>query len=326
VEEIMHLFNPKSGDILLDATLGQGGHSKEYLERSGPDSRVVGIDADESALVTAREVLAPYKDRVETIRTNFWQIKDSFVGGGILSSEGKSPLFNHILFDLGVGSHQLADTKRGFSFTQGTSLAMRYGEGDLPSSSIAEINELTRRLGVYPDAADLLTGLSVKGLTEVISTFGEERFAPRIAKAIHGVETTSAQELAELIAEAVPGQYRHGRINPATRTFQALRLAVNRELEVLQAALPQAVEFLAPEGKLAVISFHSLEDRIVKHFFKEQAMHCICPPQQPECICNHTPTLAILTKKPVTASEEEVKVNPRSRSAKLRVAQKIASP
>lgn len=333
--EVMSLFAPQPGDRLLDATVGHGGHAKAFLEATGPTGTVVGLDADAAALAVAKENLAVFGDRAKLVQMNFGEMKDSDDGGGILPAEqepreaataewGKPQLFTHILFDLGIGSHQLADSARGFSFTSADSLSMRYGQGELPAAQCNCLNVLQRRIGNYPDVPDILQYLSETDLAEVIRTYGEERYARRIVAAITAppLATTSAQ-LAQKIAAAVPAAYAHGRIHPATRTFQALRLAVNRELEVLTAALPQAMQLVIPGGKVGVISFHSLEDRIVKHFFKKLVSTCSCPPEQPECTCDRQPELRLLTKRPVRAGAEEVGRNPRSRSAKLRVAQKI---
>lgn len=313
VNEVLELFQPKSGDTLLDATLGQGGHARVYLQATAPAGSVVGLDADEVSLVQAQERLAPFSSRLTTIHANFAYINDAITGGGIVQKAKRGNLqhstFQHILFDLGIGSHQLADPDRGFSFESGGSLTMRYGTGEhLPAAYVPALNYLERKLGRLPDVADLLAGLSAAELAEVIYTYGEERFRGRIAAALKTQPyPTTSQALAEVVTQAVPGRYRHGRIHPATRTFQALRLAVNRELESLTAALPQAWARLAPKGVLAVISFHSLEDRIVKHTFRHWAT---------------TPGETILTKKPVRAAPEEIAVNPRSRSAKLRAIRK----
>lgn len=323
VKEVLAALNPKGEDRLLDATLGLGGHTAAYLKAGGDNTTAVGIELDEAALTQARTKLAPFGSRVTYIQGSYHEAKDLITGGEILSPD--NTLFTHILLDLGFGSHQLTDASRGFSFGNTAGLSMRYSStGSLPPASVPALNRLQERLGRTPDVPDLLQYLSREELAQIIRTYGEEKFAGRIAKKLtdEASKFQSAADIAAAVTEAVPGMYRHGRINPATRTFQALRLAVNRELEVLTAALPQLVQLLKPQGKIAVISFHSLEDRIVKRFFQAQAKGCICPPSQPICTCGHTPTLTILTKKPVEAGEEEVQANPRSRSAKMRVAQK----
>lgn len=324
VEEVIALFDPQPGDSLLDATVGGGGHAAAYLDRTGPTGHVVGFDADERSLGYAADKLKPYGTAATLHHENFFNLKDSFKGGGILPKE-----FTHVLFDLGFASHQLLDHARGFSFASATSLAMRYGEGDnLPAAQIAALNRVSKRLGYHPDVPDLLEALTAEELAQVLRAYGEERYARRVAAAIK--ETTplpaTATALADVVRQAVPSQYERGRIHPATRTFQALRVAVNRELEALEQALPQALELLAETGKLAVISFHSLEDRIVKRWMRAEAKGCICPPVQPICTCGRSPRVEIVTKKPVRASASELTQNPRARSAKLRVARKIRSP
>lgn len=304
-EEFLSLCPPGPDSILLDVTVGHGGHAQAFLEATGGTGRVWGLDADAAALTVAREKLRAYQGRVELREGNFVHLKDSMSGGGILQQE-----FTHVLFDLGIGSHQLADPQRGFSFQEGTKLSMRYGDlHDLPPAQLTALNALERHIGVYPDVADLLRGLSAKDLADVIYHYGEERYSRRIAAALKAAvmhrPIVSAQELGTIVAAAVPASYERGRIHPATRTFQALRLAVNRELEAVTVALPQAVEVLTPGGYLAVISFHSLEDRIVKQFLRAAK-----------------PTLTVLTKKPLRASSAEIAHNPRARSAKLRAGRK----
>lgn len=316
VGQIREHFQPKKGDILLDATLGMGGHAKMFLDAS-PDTRVIGIEADAKALESAKELLAEYGDRVRYILGTYARLEDLLQEVGIAS-------VTHVLFDLGIGSHQLEDSSRGFSFAGGEGLSMRFGSFEnLPPSSLDAVKALERRIGYPPDVEDLISHLSQRDLAFLIRTYGEERYASRIARGIQEAGATSAKELTEAIARVVPSVYRKGKIHPATRTFQALRLAVNRELESLEAALPQALKMLAPDGLLAVISFHSLEDRIVKQYFRREARDCICPPTQIECICGHKAQLTLLTKKPIRPKEEEIMDNPRARSAKLRIARKL---
>jgi 16S rRNA (cytosine1402-N4)-methyltransferase len=327
VDEIISLFTPKPKSRLLDATLGTGGHTRAFLEAAGPNAAAVGLDADPAALTAAKEELSPLSNQVAYVNANFANLNDALVGGGIVEGELRSlpntppypemprPAwlrrqlsgFTHILFDLGVGTHQLADLDRGFSFRGTGWLDMRYGhQQNLPDAQLPALNRLTARLGRYPSAADLIRGLAVDDLAQVLRLYGEERFAKRIARALHDTsDRKAAGQVAELVKQAVPARYEHGRLHPATRTFQALRLAVNRELEALAQALPQAVTLLTKGGIIAVISFHSLEDRMVKRFLRSAS------------------ELTVLTKKPVRAGEQEVKANPRSRSAKLRAAKKI---
>jgi len=304
VNEILELFQPNQSSRLLDATLGTGGHTKAFLVSAGRSATAVGLDADPQALKVAQAELTQYQHRVSYLNTNFANLKDSIIGGGIL--KGEPPLFTHILFDLGIGSHQLADPDRGFSFRGEGTLTMSYGQLEgLPEAHVTAINQLTGHLKRYPDAGDLIRELAVKDLAQVVRFYGEERYANRIAGALKSAHPlTTARQLSEVVRQAVPHNYERGRIHPATRTFQALRLAVNRELEALIQALPQAVDLLTKDGRIAVVSFHSLEDRIVKNFFRQSS------------------TLTILTKKPITAGEAERAANPRSRSAKLRAAQK----
>lgn len=313
VSEVLELLNPKPGDTLLDATLGHGGHAKAFLD-SASDTKVIGIDADGAALEIAKQTLISYGDRVTYIHSNFYEVPDVRV--------------NAVLMDLGIGSHQIADEMRGFSFTSSGTLSMRYGDHtSLPDSYLASINNVTQKLQRYPDTEDIVHYLSPIELSELVRVYGEEKYAGVVGNAIAGGRPyASAKKLAEALKEALPAFYEKGRIHPATRTFQALRLAVNRELEVLEATLPKAVRSLVPGGRIAVISFHSLEDRIVKRYFRAEAQGCVCPPEQVVCVCEHKPTLEILTKRPVTATEEEQQTNPRSRSAKLRGALRLAPP
>lgn len=312
-------FLPASdGSTLLDLTVGLGGHTHQYLASSST-SRAVGIDADPAALAVASERLSAFNDRVTLLNGNFANLT------ALLESAGLTAPFSHILLDLGIGSHQLASADRGFSFQSDAPLIMAYGDQTgLPPAQLDALNVLQQRLGHVPDSHEIIHFLSVDDLAAVIRHYGEERYAGRIARRLkeHAAPTITARQLADLISASVPPAYRHGRIHPATRTFQALRLAVNRELEALSVVLPQAVARLASGGRLAVISFHSLEDRIVKHFFRQQARNCICPHTQPICTCSHQQNLAIITNKPIRPNEAEIKQNPRSRSAKLRVAQK----
>lgn len=311
----MQLFSPHSGDLLLDATIGHGGHAKAYLEATNPDGTVIGLDADPAALIVARQNLAKYGARVQVLNVNFTHLNDALKRGGMVES-GDSTFHNvpprHILFDLGLGSHQLADPTRGFSFLAGSSITMAYGPlSVLPPAQVPALNALEKHLGFLPDVSEILSGLTTPDLAELIRVYGEERYAERVAQAIkHSLPIETALELARVIADAMPGRTRppkpwRRRIHPATRTFQALRLAVNRELESLAVALPQALGLLKPGGVVAVISFHSLEDRLVKQFFRA-----------------HKGTGEILTKKPIQATEAEIRRNPRSRSAKLRAARK----
>lgn len=311
VAELLDIWRPKTGDRLLDATLGLGGHARAFLEASLPAGMVVGLEADEEALAQAKHSLAEFGERVIYVHGNFSQLKDLVAhamglrqGGEILQS------FSHVHFDLGVGSHQLADPARGFSFHSSGPLLMKYGQvEDFPPSNLAWLNQITGQIGHLPEAVEILAVASADQLAELIRLYGEERYSQRIAQAIKesAQVPVRAAQLADLIAQAVPAGYERGRIHPATRTFQALRLAVNRELEALQAALPQALGCLAPGGWLTVISFHSLEDRLVKWFLRQHQRQ----------------KLTIVTKRPLRAGEVERQANPRARGAKLRAARKM---
>ena len=294
--EVLDALAPRPGKEYLDGTLGAAGHAEGILKASAPDGRLLGLDLDLEALTIAHQRLIAYEDRTIIRQASYHQapliLRD--IGWGKLAG---------ILLDLGVSSMQIDRPERGFSFMEAGPLDMRFNQEKGPT------------------AADLVNNLSEEALAEIIWEFGDERYSRRIARAIVAARPiTTTQDLASVIKAAVPGYT--SRIDPATRTFQALRIATNQELETLSASLPKLVDCLEPGGRIAVISFHSLEDRIVKVFFKKESKDCICPPEQPVCTCGHKASLKILTKKPIRASEEEVKSNPRSRSARLRIAEK----
>jgi 16S rRNA (cytosine1402-N4)-methyltransferase len=290
--EVIAGLAPRSSGRYIDGTLGGGGHSAAILEASAPDGRLLGIDADPAALAAGAARLASFGARAVLAHGNFRDL------GQLAQAHGFEPA-DGILLDLGVSSHQLDTPERGFSFMADAPLDMRMD----PTSG--------------QTAADLVDELPESELADLIYRYGEERGSRRIARAIVAarrsgrIATTGA--LAEIVARAVGG--RHGKIHPATRTFQALRIAVNRELESLEAALPQSVSLLAPGGRLAVIAFHSLEDRIVKQFFRAESGYAgaVGPSR-----------LHILTKKPIEAQAAEARANPRARSAKLRIAERNA--
>lgn len=288
----------------IDGTLGGGGHTSLILERGAPDARVLGIDADPLALTRVAERLA-----AEVAANRLVLRQGNFADLGRLAAEAAFLPVDGVLLDLGLSSDQLADTMRGFSFATDAPLDMRFDPERGQS------------------AADLVNTLEESALADVIWRYGEERRSRAIARRIVHARQRAAiartTELARLVAEAVPG--RPGGIHPATRTFQALRIVVNDELGSLERALPQAVEALAPEGRLAIITFHSLEDRIVKTFIRAEARGCICPPESPVCVCGHAPRLRDLTRHPIVASAEEVAANPRARSAKLRIAERLVN-
>ncbi len=298
LDEVLRGLNLHPGQRYIDGTLGAGGHAEAILQAIAPDGQVLGLDADPVALNSARQRLAPYNDRVHLVNANFSQLAT------IAHSYDFVPVHG-ILLDLGLSSMQLGDAERGFSFQNEGPLDMRYD----PSGPTT--------------AADLVNNLSQSELADLLYRFGEERRSRSIARAIVAARPVhSTRELADVVARAIGGR-RGARIHPATRTFQALRIAVNDELERLSSALSEATTILAPSGRLAVISFHSLEDRIVKNFFLQESKDCICPPEQLICTCGHQATLRIITRKPIIASSDEINVNPRARSAKLRVAERM---
>jgi len=301
-EEIIHYLNPQLGDLIIDCTLGGGGHSKEFLKRVLPQGKVLGIDLDPLAIKAARQE-TKNSSRLVIAKDNFKNLKK-------IADVHQFDKVNGILFDLGLSSGQLQDQSRGFSFLADGSLDMRFGAQ----------TDLT--------AEQILNNYSQKELSNIFKTYGEEKLASLISKKIIEIRKqspiTSPNQLVEVITEIYKRKYKgKSKVNPATKVFQALRIVVNQELENLKQALPAAVDLLTLGGHIAVISYHSLEDKIVKEFFKEQSKDCICPPKTPVCQCNHKKSLKIITKKPVVPSDAEIVENPRSRSAKLRVAQKI---
>jgi len=300
-DEAVSLLGPADGGLIVDATLGMGGHSKAILD-SAPGARLIAIDQDPDAIRLAAERLAGYSKRVKIIRSNFSELRD------VLNKEGISNV-DGIIADLGVSSLQLDSESRGFSFRYDAPLDMRMDP---------ESDDET--------AAELLERLTEEEIANVIYRFGEERHSRRIARRIverreAGDPVATTTELAELVARSVRRK-RDERIHPATRTFQALRIAVNREIEVLGKFIEDAINVLSPGGRLVVITFHSLEDRLVKQAMQKAAGRCFCPPNFPKCVCGSSDTVEILTRTPVTASEEEISENPRARSAKLRACQK----
>lgn len=302
--EVCELLDVRPGRRVLDATVGLGGHSLRILAAAGGDVDLLGLDRDETAIMRAGETLAQHADRVHLRRMRFSRFPEALAELGW-------PSVDAILADLGVSSPQLDEPERGFSFLADGPLDMRMSTAD----------------GLEP-AANLVNNLGFERLRDLIRDLGEEPQAGRIARAIESARAKkpleSTKELADLVERAYPPKWRAtARNHPATRTFQALRMAVNRELEELAEFLDKAPACLAPGGRMAVISFHSLEDRMVKHAFRAEAASCVCPPRQPLCTCGHKARLRILTKKPLTAGPEEVAENPRARSAKLRAAERL---
>ncbi len=300
--EALELLQVRPGGRYIDATFGGGGHTRAILEASQPDGTVLALDADREAVSRARELVEHHPGRVTVRHANFAEIAT------VAREMGYQPI-DGVLMDLGLSSFQLASPERGFSFRSTGPLDMRFNQ-----------------LAAGSTAADIVNTYAERDLAQILFTYGEESKARRIARAIvvareaGRIETTA--QLAALVERAVGGR-RGQPIHPATRTFQALRIAVNRELDVLRDALKGALDLLAPGGRIVVISFHSLEDRIVKTFFRNEARGCICPPATPVCVCGHQPVLRILTPKPIRPSEEELVLNPRSRSALLRAAERL---
>ena len=302
LEEVIQALRPHSEGVYVDGTIGAGGHAAALLSASAPHGRLFGFDQDKNALDIAKQRLAEFGDRVHLLHSNFDQLQR-------LASQYHFPPLDGILLDLGVSSMQFDRPERGFSFQVDGPLDMRMDETGGQT------------------AADLVNHLPERELADLIYRYGEERRSRRIARAIvkaRPIRRTT--ELAQVVARAMAGKGGHQiKIHPATRTFQALRIAINDELGALERTLPQAINLLKPGGRLAVISFHSLEDRIVKHYFKQESQDCICPPEQPVCTCRHKATIDIITKRPIMPSSAEVSVNPRARSAKLRVVELIGS-
>ena len=293
---------PNSGGVYIDGTLGGAGHSSLILEQSAPDGFLLGIDRDDDALQAASERLAPFDGRFTLVKGNFADMDELARQSGIDAADG-------VLLDIGVSSYQLDEGSRGFSYNQDAPLDMR----------------MDRSQGLT--AEQLVNEASAEELTRILYEYGEEKWAARIAEFISAERSRgrieSSGRLVEIIKKAVPAGARDKDQHPAKRTFQALRIAVNGELEALSAGLEAAIGLLRPGGRLAVITFHSLEDRIVKDCFRLHATDCICPPRQPVCTCGHKADIKLYNRKPITADDKELADNPRSRSANLRVAVKL---
>lgn len=301
-DECMEHLDIKPGGIYVDGTLGGGGHSSGICERLGSEGLLIGIDRDEDALAAAKERLAEYQCKKLFVQSNYSDIKDVLAENGIDGIDGA-------LLDLGVSSFQLDNADRGFSYMQIAPLDMR----------------MNRRDGLT--AYDVVNTYSKQELTDTIKKYGEEKWASRIATFITDrrkekpIENT--EELVEIIKAAIPAKARREGPHPAKRTFQAIRIEVNDELGQLKKAVGDFCDVLNPGGRLCIISFHSLEDRIVKDIFNERFDPCICPKDFPVCVCGRKPQIKKITKKPIVAGEDELEENPRARSAKLRVAEKI---
>ena len=301
LDECINALNIKEDGIYVDCTLGGAGHSSEIVKRLSSDGRLIGFDQDKDALKAAGERLKDYKN-VTYVHSNFYAINDVLTDLGIDGVDG-------ILMDLGVSSYQLDNGERGFSYMQDAPLDMRMNRE----------NEFS--------AYEIVNTYSEEELYRIIKEYGEEKFAKRIASFIvknreeKNIETTL--ELVEIIKAAIPAKARREGPHPAKRTFQAIRIEVNKELEIISKTILDGVKKLNKGGRMAIITFHSLEDRIVKNTFKELANPCTCPSEFPVCVCNRKPEVKLISRKPIEASKEELEFNPRSRSAKLRIIEKL---
>ena len=297
--EIIHLLRPHRAGRYVDCTVGAGGHAWGILQACGPDGLLLGFDVDTYALQLARKHLESFGNRATLVQSSFTNLSKELNSVGWHMVDG-------ILLDLGISSMQLDIPERGFSFRKDALLDMRF-----------DLRNPMR-------AIDLVNNLPEKELADLLYTFGEERRSRQVARAIvqaRPLETT--HQLASVVAKTTSSGRK--RMHPATRTFQALRIAVNQELDALREVLPQAISSLNPKGRLAVISYHSLEDRIVKHYLRNESKDCICPPKQPVCDCGHTASISIITKRPIRPQDGEIERNPRARSARLRVIEKLST-
>lgn len=303
-QEVLHYLDCKPGRTYIDGTLGGAGHAELICERIGPDGTLIGIDQDTDALENARERLQPYNDLVHLFHGSFTEIPRFLQQTGITTVDG-------ILLDLGLSQHHLEASGRGFSFQKDEPLDMRMD---------------VRRTET---AADIVNRLTASELIRLFRIFGDERRAKPITRRImdarkkQPIETS--KQLADIVSAAIPARFRKTqRIHPATRVFMALRIAVNDELDRIRGFMEEVIDWLSPNGRLCVLSFHSGEDRIVKQQFRKLATGCICPPKLPICACNHKPSIKILTKKALRPGPTEVAANPMARSTRLRAAERIA--
>lgn len=300
VKEVLQYLAPKPNQNFIDCTLGGGGHAQEILKLTGPDGKLIGIDLDPQAILAARKNLNQFGKRAILFNDNYKNLSKIIESAGL-------DVINGILLDLGLSSYELEDESRGFSFKGNSFLDMRFGN--------------TEKTAAY-----ILNQYKEENLARIFREYGEERYARQIAADIVKERKLNPIRTSEQLVKIIENIYSHKpkpKIHVATKVFQALRIEVNHELENLQELLPQALNLLTKGGRLVVISFQSLEDRIVKDFLKQESKGCICPPRVPVCTCNHQPAIKILTKKIITPSQGEIKSNPRSRSAKLRAAVKI---
>lgn len=301
-EEVIHYLFPRSSGVYVDATLGDGGHAEAILNKLDNKGHLIGIDWDDEALKRAEERLFRFRTKVTLIHADYSNLEEVLIKTGIPAVDG-------ILIDLGASTLQLMDAKRGFSLHQEGELDMR----------------MDRRRSLT--AKEVVNSYTAAELADIFFNYGEERWSKRIAAAIISEREksgpiTDSKKLAEVVKEAIPARFRRRGGHPSRRVFQALRLEVNSELENISTVLPQAVRCLAARGRICVIAYHSLEDRLVKKYFREQARSCTCPPQRP-CICSGQAELRVITRKAIKPERHEVEVNPRARSARLRAAEKI---
>jgi 16S rRNA (cytosine1402-N4)-methyltransferase len=308
LEEVIEYLDPKPGENFIDATLGDGGHAKEILKKTAPDGKLLGIDRDENSIYAAKENLKEFGSRAIIAQGNFSNIEN------IIADFPEIGKPKGILLDLGLSSRQLEESGRGFSFLKDEPLVMTL---DWPMKSGQKT------------AAEIVSSYRAEELEKIFKDYGEERLAGPIAMMIVQVrkekKIARTSELSDIAVSVYKRFYKKEKwiMHPATKIFMALRIAVNEELGDLENFLPKTLGILPAGGRLAVISFHSLEDRIVKDFFRKESRDCVCPPETMECECGHEKTLKIITKKPIIAGFEEIRANPRARSAKMRVAEKI---
>jgi 16S rRNA (cytosine1402-N4)-methyltransferase len=297
--EIIHALQPRRGGRYVDGTLGAGGHAWGILHHSAPDGILLGLDLDPQALSLARQRLAEFGSRAVLVQDSYTTLLEQL-------EQLNWPAVDGIVLDLGISSMQVDTPERGFSFQVDAPLDMRFS----PENPI--------------QAADLVNDLPERELADLLFKYGEEKRSRAIARAIvRSRPIHTPRELAQVVESALGRPARGSRLHPATLTFQALRIAVNQELEAIEAVLPQAVAALASGGRLAVISFHSLEDRLVKTFFRRESQDCLCPPRQPLCTCGHQAVITEINRRPTKPGPEEVEQNPRARSARLRVAERL---
>lgn len=334
LDEVIRYLDPKPNQLYIDCTLGAGGYTNAIVKKIGKKGKIVTIDLDIKAIENFKinnkhkNIILVHENfkNLSKIIQNLFPDQEKFVQSGRISTKAAHQIasskeiqdsynqFDGIVFDLGLSSDQLKDRNRGFSFLNNNSpLNMSFGSLD------EEKEHKTRNIVNYWSDSDM---------EKIFRDYGEERFARSISRSIvknrkiKKIETVG--ELVKIIGEAVPGRYRSGKMHFATRTFQALRIATNEELNNLSIVLPSIISLLKPSGRMVIISFHSLEDRIVKQFIKKESQDCLCPSDIPQCVCQHRASVKIITKKPLVPSEEEICINPRARSAKMRVAEKLS--